>query len=66
MLALAEVKETWDAVPPYDRYDYYGEVEHFDDCEDEECGVSASSTPTASPEPSAAAAVTSPTTSSTT
>ncbi|MEV4915289.1 2OG-Fe(II) oxygenase [Streptomyces tirandamycinicus] len=38
VLALAEVKETWDAVPPYDHYDYYGEVEHFDDCEDEECG----------------------------
>lgn len=37
VLALAEVKETWDAVPPYDRYDYYGEVEHYDDCEDEEC-----------------------------
>jgi hypothetical protein len=37
VLALAEVKETWDAVPPYDRYDYYGDVEHFDDCEDEEC-----------------------------
>ncbi|MEW1723609.1 2OG-Fe(II) oxygenase [Streptomyces sp. NPDC093109] len=37
VLALAEVKETWDAVPPYDRYGYYGDVEHFDDCEDEEC-----------------------------
>ncbi|MDX3380182.1 2OG-Fe(II) oxygenase [Streptomyces niveiscabiei] len=37
VLALAEVKETWDAQPPYDRYDYYGEVEHFDDCEDDEC-----------------------------
>ncbi|GAA0372717.1 2OG-Fe(II) oxygenase [Streptomyces blastmyceticus] len=37
VLALAEVRETWDAVPPYDRYDYYGDVEHFDDCEDEEC-----------------------------
>lgn len=37
VLALAEVKETWDAQPPYDGYDYYGEVEHFDDCEDEEC-----------------------------
>ncbi|GGP56850.1 hypothetical protein GCM10010278_37470 [Streptomyces melanogenes] len=37
VLALAEVKETWDAVPPYERYDYYGDVEHFDDCEDEEC-----------------------------
>ncbi|WP_329054808.1 2OG-Fe(II) oxygenase [Streptomyces violaceus] len=37
VLALAEVKETWDAVPPYDRYDYYGDVEHFDGCEDEEC-----------------------------
>ncbi|MFF3729960.1 2OG-Fe(II) oxygenase [Streptomyces sp. NPDC002476] len=37
VLALAEVKETWDAVPPYDRYDYYGDVEHFDECEDEEC-----------------------------
>lgn len=36
VLALAEVKETWDAAPPYERY-YYGEVEHFDDCEDEEC-----------------------------
>ncbi|MFJ8488800.1 2OG-Fe(II) oxygenase [Streptomyces sp. NPDC094038] len=36
VLALAEVKETWDAVPPHDRY-YYGEAEHFDDCEDEEC-----------------------------
>ncbi|WP_392895801.1 2OG-Fe(II) oxygenase [Streptomyces sp. LN699] len=38
VLALAEVKETWDAHAPYDRYDYYGEVEHYDDCEDEECG----------------------------
>jgi 2-oxoglutarate-Fe(II)-dependent oxygenase superfamily protein len=37
VLALAEVKETWDAHAPYDRYDYYGEVEHYDDCEDEEC-----------------------------
>ncbi|MBT2466342.1 2OG-Fe(II) oxygenase [Streptomyces sp. ISL-66] len=37
VLALAEVKETWDAVPPHDRYDYYGETEHFDGCEDEEC-----------------------------
>ncbi|AWI29957.1 2OG-Fe(II) oxygenase [Streptomyces tirandamycinicus] len=37
VLALAEVKETWDAVPPYDRYDYYGETEHFDECEDDEC-----------------------------
>ncbi|MFQ6198090.1 2OG-Fe(II) oxygenase [Streptomyces sp. NPDC000405] len=37
VLALAEVKETWDAVPPYDHYDYYGDVEHFNDCEDEEC-----------------------------
>ncbi|MFI5868434.1 2OG-Fe(II) oxygenase [Streptomyces sp. NPDC051546] len=35
VLALAEVKETWDAHPPYDRY--YGEVDHYDDCEDEEC-----------------------------
>ncbi|MFI5979235.1 2OG-Fe(II) oxygenase, partial [Streptomyces sp. NPDC051452] len=34
---MAEVKETWDAHAPYDRYDYYGEVEHYDDCEDEEC-----------------------------
>ncbi|GGS20670.1 hypothetical protein GCM10010269_69470 [Streptomyces humidus] len=34
---MAEVKETWDAVPPYDRYDYHGDVEHFDGCEDEEC-----------------------------
>ena len=37
VLALAEVKETWDAAPPYDRYDYYGETEHIDDCEDDEC-----------------------------
>lgn len=37
VLALAEVKETWDATPPYDRYDYYGETEHYDNCEDEEC-----------------------------
>ncbi|MCX3063777.1 2OG-Fe(II) oxygenase [Streptomyces beihaiensis] len=37
VLALAEVRETWDAVPPYDRYDHYGETEHFDDCEDDEC-----------------------------
>ena len=37
VLALAEVKETWDAVPPHDRYDYYGEAEHVDDCEDDEC-----------------------------
>ncbi|MEV0925535.1 2OG-Fe(II) oxygenase [Streptomyces spongiicola] len=40
VLALAEVQETWDAVPPYehyDHYDHYGEVEHFDDCEDDEC-----------------------------
>ncbi|MGW6413013.1 2OG-Fe(II) oxygenase [Streptomyces vinaceus] len=37
VLALAEVKETWDAHAPYDRYDYYGEGEHYDDCEDEEC-----------------------------
>ncbi|MGH3373001.1 MAG: 2OG-Fe(II) oxygenase [Nocardioidaceae bacterium] len=41
VLALAEVKETWDAVPPYDRYGYqYGDYdndEHFDDCEDDEC-----------------------------
>ncbi|MHA6761568.1 2OG-Fe(II) oxygenase [Streptacidiphilus sp. PAMC 29251] len=36
VLALAEVKETWDAVPPYDRYGY-DESEHSDDCEDEEC-----------------------------
>ncbi|MEV6682887.1 2OG-Fe(II) oxygenase [Streptomyces erythrochromogenes] len=35
VLALAEVQETWDAHPPYDRCDYYGEVEHHDDCEDE-------------------------------
>ncbi|MFF3159675.1 2OG-Fe(II) oxygenase [Streptomyces sp. NPDC057910] len=32
VLALAEVKETWDAHAPYDRY---GEVEHYADCEDE-------------------------------
>ncbi len=38
VLALAEVKETWDAQPPYSAYDSYDEVEHFDDCEDEECG----------------------------
>lgn len=39
VLALAEVKETWDAAPPYDRFDQYGydETEHGEDCEDEEC-----------------------------